>query len=74
MRKRKTERGGGCGADKTGERQKQKVKKWKKKQKEEEKKNIFVKICSPSFSPQTDAKADGGELAGNGQRRNETVY
>lgn len=29
---------------------------------------------SPCFSLQTDAKADGSELAENGERRNETVY
>lgn len=71
MWNRKTERGGG--SDKDGRRHKERDTKLD----EEEKRDFFPSMWRffPSrFSLQTDAKADGGELAENGRRRNETVY
>lgn len=61
------ERGGSFGSDKKGLRHSQEQRKLQEKTKEEP--------FPPSyFSRQTDAEADGGELAGNGQRRNETMH
>ena len=82
MRKRKTEKGAEASAPtKTAEDTMSKVrrrrKKRKKEREEERKSRLFLQSedFSPScFSLQTDAKADGGELAENGRRRNETVY
>lgn len=71
MRKRKTKRGGGFGSDKDGGRHNERERKFEE---EERRRDFFLEILSPCFSLQTDAKADGGELAENGQRRNETVY
>lgn len=55
------------GSDKDGRRHKRE-KSWKKNE------ETFSSRVFPLLFLQADAKADGGELAENGGRRNETLY
>lgn len=63
MRKRKTERG-------------RRLRLWQRRRETQWARKVRRNRLFSDFFPflQTDAKADGGELAENGQRRNETVY
>ncbi len=77
MRKRKTERGGGFGSDKDRARHNAQERKLRRRRRRGRKNRLFPQredFFPSCFSLQTDAKADGGELAENGRRRNETVY
>lgn len=68
--------GGGFGPQEDSGRHSEQERNLKEREEEEEEEeeertdfSLNVKVFFPRFSPQTDAKADGGELAENGRKK-----